>query len=265
LAASGVDCRLQGGRILAAETDTASRVGVQDVPVPERVVDHKPTLYGFQTCPFCWKVRSLLNWKGVDYSSVEVDPVTKAEIRWAGWKSVPVFVDADGTQVNDSNSILHYIDEKLGGAARFARAGENEEQDRWLAFSDQTLAKSIVPVVYGSFRSSLAAMAYVTSVERFSRWQAWKAKWIGAVVMRLIGRSRAKMFDLPPAENLAAQLDRLAGAFRPDFLGGTVPDGGDFANYGILRATQGLRGFDIVAGHPTAGPWYRRMQALSAT
>jgi hypothetical protein len=83
--------------------------------------------------------------------------------------------------------------------------------------------------------------------------------------MRLIGRSRAKMFDLPPAENLAAQLDRLAGAFRPDFLGGTVPDGGDFANYGILRATQGLRGFDIVAGHPTAGPWYRRMQALSAT
>jgi len=233
--------------------------------VPERVVDNKPTLYGFQTCPFCWKVRSLLNWKGVEYSSVEVDPVTKAEIRWANWKSVPVFVDADGTQVNDSNSILHYVDEKLGGAARFARNGKNEAQDRWLSFSDQTLAKSIVPVVYGDFRSSLAAMAYVTSVERFSGWQAFKAKWLGAVVMRLVGRSRAKLFDLPPEENLSAQLDLLSGAFSPDFLGGSAPDGADFANYGILRSTQGLRGFDIVEGHPTAGPWYRRMQELSAT
>ncbi len=240
-------------------------MGVQETRVTERVVDNKPTLYGFETCPFCWKVRSLLNWKGVDYRSVEVDPMTKAEIRWANWKSVPVFVDADGTQVNDSNAILHYVDERLGGPARFARAGENAEQDRWLAFSDQTLAKSIVAVVYGTFRSSLAAMAYVTSVERFSPWQAFKAKWLGAVVMRLIGRSRAKMFDLAPEANLAAQLDLLSGAFSPDFLGGSAPDGADFANYGILRSTQGLRGFDIVESHPAAGPWYRRMQELSAT
>ena len=110
--------RDEGGTILAADKHDETRVGVQDARVTERVVDNKPTLYGFQTCPFCWKVRSLLNWKGVEYSSVEVDPMTKAEIRWANWKSVPVFVDADGTQVNDSNSILHYVDEKLGGVYR---------------------------------------------------------------------------------------------------------------------------------------------------
>ncbi|MFQ5512095.1 MAG: glutathione S-transferase N-terminal domain-containing protein [Candidatus Krumholzibacteriia bacterium] len=240
-------------------------MGAQDTRVPERVVGNKPTLYGFQTCPFCWKVRSLLNWKGVDYSSVEVDPMTKAEIRWADWKSVPVFVDADGTQVNDSNSILHYVDQKLGGAARFARNGEDEKQDLWMSFSDQTLAKSIVPVVYRNLRSSLAAMDYVTSLERFSRWQAFKAKWLGAVVMRLLGLSRARMFELGPEENLTAQLDLVSAALSPDFLGGSSPNGADFANYGILRSTQALRGFDLVARHPAAGPWYRRMQELSAT
>ena len=250
---------------MAADSSDEPRTGVQNSPVTERVVDNKPTLYGFQTCPFCWKVRSLLNWKGVDYSAVEVDPMTKAEIRWSNWKSVPVFVDADGTQVNGSNSILHYVDEKLGGARRFAPEGADEVQDRWMSFSDETLAKSIVAVVYGSYRSSLAAMDYVTRVERFSRWQAFKAKWLGAVVMRLIGRSRAKMFERGPEENLSAQLDLLSGAFNPDFIGDTKPNGGDFANYGILRSIQGLRGFDIVENHPAAGPWYRRMQELSST
>ena len=245
--------------------DSAAIGGVQKTPVQERAVDNKPTLYGFQTCPFCWKVRSLLNWKGVDYSSVEVDPMTKAEIKWANWKSVPVFVDADGTQVNDSNQILHYVDEQLGGTTRFAREGADAEQDRWMAFSDEVMAKSIVPVVYGSLRSSVAAMKYVTGVERFSRIQALKAKWLGAIVMRMIGRSRAKLFDLPPEENLTAQLDKLSAAFTPDFIGGAQPNGGDFANYGILRSTQGLRGFDLVENHPLAGPWYHRMQELSST
>jgi microsomal prostaglandin-E synthase 2 len=245
--------------------DNAACAGVQETRVQERAVDNKPTLYGFQTCPFCWKVRSLLNWKGVDYSPVEVDPMTKAEIKWANWKAVPVFVDADGTQVNDSNQILHYVDEQLGGPPRFAREGADAEQDGWMAFSDEVMAKSIVSVVYGSLRSSIAAMNYVTGVERFSRGQALKAKWLGGIVMRMIGRSRAKLFDLPPEENLTAQLDKLSAAFTPDFLGGAQPNGGDFANYGILRSTQGLRGFDLVENHPLAGPWYHRMQELSST
>jgi hypothetical protein len=105
----------------------------------------------------------------------------------------------------------------------------------------------------------------VTGVERFSRGQALKAKWLGAIVMRMIGRSRAKLFDLPPEENLTAQLDKLSAAFTPDFLGGAQPNGGDFANYGILRSTQGLRGFDLVENHALAGPWYHRMQELSST
>ncbi len=34
--------------------------GVQEVLVPERLVDGLPTMYCFETCPFCFKVKAIL-------------------------------------------------------------------------------------------------------------------------------------------------------------------------------------------------------------
>ena len=84
--------------------------GVQEDLVPERVVDGLPTMYCFETCPFCFKVKALLGSRGIEYSKVEVDPTFKTQLKWSDWGMVPVFVDVDGTQVTDSNYILHYID-----------------------------------------------------------------------------------------------------------------------------------------------------------
>ena len=83
--------------------------GVQDNAVPERVVDGLPTMYCFETCPFCFKVKALLGTRGIEYSKVEVDPTFKTQLKWSQWGKVPVFVDVDGTQVNDSNHILRYM------------------------------------------------------------------------------------------------------------------------------------------------------------
>ena len=239
------------------------RGGPQEHKVPGAVVDGRSTLYCFESCPFCWKVRSLLAWKGVGYSKVEVDPMKKAELGFSDWKVVPVFIESDGTQVNDSNDILHWVNSEHEGAARFPAPGEDANQDEWMEFSNEVLGKSIVPVVYRNFAASLRALNYVTEVENFGRWQAWKAKWIGAVVMRMVAKNRAKTWELPPEENLSHQLDTLSTGLSSDFLGGDSPDGGDFANYGILRAMQGLRGFDIIEGHGDIGPWYARMQATT--
>jgi hypothetical protein len=88
-------------------------------------------------------------------------------------------------------------------------------------------------------------------------------KWLGAIIMRMVGKSRAKMFDEPPRENLTNQLNSMSGAIEKDFFGGESPNGADFANYGILRSMQGLNGFDIVENHDVIWPWYSRMQLLS--
>tara|TARA_B100001123_G_scaffold104195_2_gene120808 strand:+ start:2296 stop:3042 length:747 start_codon:yes stop_codon:yes gene_type:complete len=235
--------------------------GVQEVLVPERVVNGLPTMYCFETCPFCFKVKALLGSRGIEYSKVEVDPTFKTQLKWSDWGKVPVLVDVDGTQVNDSNYILHYIDSKDSNS--FPRKGEDSEQDQWMDFSNKVLGKSIVAVIYTSYRTSLQALAYVTRVDNFSFGSRLINKWLGAFIMRMVGRSRAKMFDLPPRENLKFQLDHMSNGIEGDFFGGEEPNGADYANFGILRSMQGLNGFDIVESHQVVSGWYSRMRAHS--
>ena len=69
------------------------------------------------------------------------------------WAKVPIFVDKDSTQVNDSNHILHYIDQKM--AIFFQRRGEDQDQDHWMDFSNNVLGKSIVAVIYSTYWTSV--------------------------------------------------------------------------------------------------------------
>jgi microsomal prostaglandin-E synthase 2 len=235
-----------------------STSGVQEGLVPERVVNGLPTMYCFETCPFCFKVKALLGSRGIEYSKVEVDPTFKTELKWSEWGKVPVFIDVDGTQVNDSNYILHYIDSNDSNS--FPRKGMDPEQDRWMDFSNDVLGKSIVAVIYTSYRTSLQALDYVTKVDNFSLGSRLINKWLGAVIMRMVGKSRAKMFDLPPYENLRYQLDVMSKGIDGDFFGGREPNGADYANFGILRSMQGLNGFEIVENHQVVSEWYSRIR-----
>ncbi|MFL2955912.1 MAG: hypothetical protein CND29_01315 [Marine Group II euryarchaeote MED-G36] len=235
--------------------------GVQEKLVPERVVDGLPTIYCFETCPFCFKVKALLGSRGIKYSKVEVDPTFKTQLKWSDWEKVPIFVDIDGTQVNDSNYILHYIDSNDSDS--FPKLGEDPEQDRWMDFSNQILGKSIVAVIYTSYRTSVQALDYVTRVDKFSFGSRLINKWLGGFIMRMVGKSRAKMFDRQPRENLQYQLDVMSEAIRGEFFGKDEPNGADYANFGILRSMQGLNGFDIVENHNVVSGWYRRMQKHS--
>ena len=81
--------------------------------------------------------------------------------------------------------------------------------------------------------------------------------------MRMVGKSRANMFDLEPRENLQFQLDEMSTGINGDFFGEGEPNGADYANFGILRSMQGLNGFDIVESHPVVSAWYSRMQEHS--
>jgi microsomal prostaglandin-E synthase 2 len=236
--------------------------GIQPNKVPERAINSKPTVYTFATCPFSLKVKSLLKSREIEFENVEVDPMKKTELKWSSWTAVPVFVDSDGIQVNNSNDILHYIDERHGQL--FPRHGENDVQDEWMAFSDNILGKSIVAVIYQNYRTSLHALDYVTKIDKFGLKDRIISKWIGAIVMKMVGRSRAKMFEEPPRQNLSTQLNSMATAIDEDFFGGTTPNGADYANYGILRSMQGLNGFDIVENHQIIWPWYSRMQLHSS-
>ncbi|KAL7290016.1 hypothetical protein TKK_0015746 [Trichogramma kaykai] len=72
----------------------------------------KLTLFQYQTCPFCCKVRTLLDFYGISYDIVEVDPVLRKEISWSRYKKVPILlaeVNNKYQPLYDSSMIMSII------------------------------------------------------------------------------------------------------------------------------------------------------------
>ncbi|CAM4571744.1 unnamed protein product [Lepidochelys kempii] len=69
------------------------------------------TLYQYKTCPFCSKVRAFLDYHGVPYEIVEVNPVMRKEIKFSSYRKVPILLANAGNtlQLNDSSVIISAI------------------------------------------------------------------------------------------------------------------------------------------------------------
>ncbi|XP_037632576.1 prostaglandin E synthase 2 [Sebastes umbrosus] len=66
----------------------------------------KLTLYQYKTCPFCSKVRAFLDYSGLPYDIVEVNPVMRQEIKWSAYRKVPILMVNGDVQLNDSSVII---------------------------------------------------------------------------------------------------------------------------------------------------------------
>ncbi|KAK9500921.1 hypothetical protein O3M35_002084 [Rhynocoris fuscipes] len=66
-------------------------------------------LFQYPTCPFCCKVRAFLDFHGLSYNVIEVNPVLRQQLKWTDYKKVPILLIkvADGyLQLNDSSMII---------------------------------------------------------------------------------------------------------------------------------------------------------------
>lgn len=57
------------------------------------------TFYQYQTCPYCSKARAFLEYYGVQYRKVEVNPVFRREIKSFKYRKLP-FLVTEGVQVS---------------------------------------------------------------------------------------------------------------------------------------------------------------------
>lgn len=84
-----------------------------------KIPDFKITLLQYQTCPFCCKVRAFLDYYGLPYDVVEVNPVMRQQLKFSkGYRKVPIVLitptpsnsesDAETRtlQINDSTLII---------------------------------------------------------------------------------------------------------------------------------------------------------------
>ncbi|KAI8750665.1 prostaglandin E synthase 2 [Biomphalaria glabrata] len=88
----------------------------RQVVIPTDTSGLKLTLYQYQTCPFCCKVRAALDYFGFSYDVIEVNSVTKKQLKWSDYQKVPVLVvganaeNKQEVQLKDSSVIISVLE-----------------------------------------------------------------------------------------------------------------------------------------------------------
>ncbi|GLH10735.1 hypothetical protein R5R35_012419 [Gryllus longicercus] len=101
--------------VLTIQKDLPTIKSIPKMEVSRKVVFENDStglrlkLFQYATCPFCCKVRAFLDYYGISYDVIEVNPVMRQQIRWSHYKKVPILVaeNQDGCQqLNDSSMII---------------------------------------------------------------------------------------------------------------------------------------------------------------
>ena len=224
----------------------------------------KPQLHLLYSCPFCWKVRGLIEHLGMDVDYVGVNGTKiRKEVAFAGdWGKVPVFTDEAGKHHVDSTPVLKHIDATYNGG-RLAAMGDKARQDEWMTWVDTHMSKATVPILYGSLGSALKTTTRISKIETFGFLSKRLYAWAGFPIMwGIIARKRVKRDGRKPKQLWHDLLTEFTAAHDGQpFFGGVHPDLVDFAAFGYMRSVSPFPQFAQLIDHTAGMAWYRRMES----
>ncbi|KAK6925298.1 Glutathione S-transferase, N-terminal [Dillenia turbinata] len=195
-------------------------------PPPPQLIPEEVVLYQYEACPFCNKVKAFLDYYDIPYKVVEVNPLSKKEIKWSDYKKVPILV-VDGEQLVDSSAIIDKMETKLHPEKNVGSDPIEDEERKWRSYTEKLTVKY----------AGAAAMYFVS--------KKLKKKYS-------ITDERAALYD---AAN--TWVEALDGR---EFLGGSRPNLADLAVFGVLRPIRYLSAGKDMVLHTRIGEWYDRME-----
>ncbi|XP_065205169.1 prostaglandin E synthase 2 [Planococcus citri] len=177
------------------------------IVVPNDASGLEVTLFQYPTCPFCCKVRAFLDFYGISYDVVEVNPVLKQQMKWTDYKKVPIVLIKSGNkylQFKDSTMIIsglatYFRDKHIGldsiqeyypisqdsdnpkkieimnkyfvmDGQRTEKALERDKDERkWRKWADDVLVHMLSPNVYRTTDEALQAFNWFSEVGEWDK------------------------------------------------------------------------------------------------
>ena len=221
-------------------------------------------LHMLYTCPFCWKVRSLLEHLDLNHEKVQVNPMkTKKTLPSApDWNKVPVWVESSGEIVVDSTPIMKHIDATHNDGKLWS-SDDEARRDEWMEWVDLHMSKATIPILYGSLFSALKTTTRVSKLEKFGFISKRLYAWAGFPVMwGIIARSRVKKDGRKPKQLWHDLLTEFTSQFSDKpFFGGESPDLVDLAAFGYVRSISPYPQFSQLTDHESGMEWYRKVES----
>ncbi|CAM9650126.1 unnamed protein product [Discosporangium mesarthrocarpum] len=230
-------------------------------------------VYQYKICPFCNKLKAVMDFFGVPYGVTEVNPLTKKELAFSeDYKKVPI-VRMEGEFLRESSDIIRVL---LGRMRETGAMSEgtfstfcSPEAEKWAEWADKKLAVLLFPNITRNFSESYQAFSYLghqilQDVDSFSFLDKTSNQLIGSTAMWAAqGKIKKKYAIEDEREALFTALkdwtDALGRGDGP-FVGGQTPNLGDLCVFGCINAIEGLDTHREVLEQPGFGPWYASMK-----
>ncbi|KAI5562133.1 hypothetical protein BDE02_15G034000 [Populus trichocarpa] len=252
-----------GALVSAAAAASLSQEVLAKEPPPAELVPKEVVLYQYEACPFCNKVKAYLDYYDIPYKVVEVNPISKKEIKWSDYKKVPILL-VDGEQLVDSSAIIDKLGNKIHGKEIVDSASDkdDDEEKKWRRWVDNHLVHVLSPNIYRNTSEALESFDYITSNGNFSFTERITVKYAGAAAMYFVSKNLKKKYNITDEraalyEAVETWVDALNGR---EFLGGSKPNLADLAVFGVLRPIRYLRSGRDMVEQTRIGDWYTRME-----
>lgn len=225
--------------------------------LPADLLPQNVVLYQYQACPFCNKVRAFLDYHDIPYKVVEVNPLSKKEIKWSEYKKVPILT-VDGENLVDSSDIINKLQRKISPDVE----STGEEETKWRRWVDEHLVHVLSPNIYRTTSEALESFDYIANNGNFSFTERFAVKYAGAAAMYFVSKKLKKKYNITDER---ASLYDAANTWTEalngrNFLGGAKPNLADLAVFGVLRPIRYLRSGKDMVEHTQIGEWYQRME-----
>eukprot|EP01039_Chlorochromonas_danica_P001588 gene1588-1734_t len=214
-----------------------------------------PIVYQYKICPFCHRVKAYLDYLQIPYETVEVNPLTKAELSFSEYKKVPI-AKIDDAVLNGSDVIISRISSTH--ASDKVKELMTEDTEKWMEWSEKRLAILLYPNITRTFAESWQCFSYAEDVNEWSAVQRLLVRTSGPVAMFFAnGRIKKKYSIQDERAELLAVLDEWTEAVgEKRFLHGEKITMPDLMVFGVLRAIEGCPTFDVVMEKPAVKKWY---------
>ncbi|KAI0984530.1 hypothetical protein GJ496_004504 [Pomphorhynchus laevis] len=227
------------------------------------------------------------------YDIVEVNSVSKRQLKWSDYKKVPILVIEDEqTQLNDSNVIISLLEAKiknrdvqlksllpLYGPNVVQQKGKviynysnvynipgsivNSEEAKWREWVDKELISIAGLSIYDTIAESIRSFKWFSKAgkwpESFGMVSSQMTIYSGAILMYLVSKWRkGKSSKNPDLQEMLKTLAKQVSNAK--FIGGEHPNLADVSAYGALMALRGCDKFAIIISDKDISDWWIRMQ-----
>ncbi|XP_057952651.1 uncharacterized protein LOC131146856 isoform X2 [Malania oleifera] len=153
---------ITGALLSVAAVGLLSQEAYAKEVLPPAVIPKDVVLYQYEACPFCNKVKAFLDYYDVPYKVVEVNPISKKEIKWSDYKKVPILM-VDGEQLVDSSDIIDKLSQQFLLPKYIDSALEDNEEKKWRRWVDNHLVHVLSPNIYRNTSEALESFDYITT------------------------------------------------------------------------------------------------------